>query len=458
MNPLRGISNRREVLSWGSFDLANQSFTLIINTLLFGIFVKEVVMAGHESGKLVWGLMGSASLAVVAIGGPMVGAFADARGCKKKILVSTGCLCALLTMGLSLLPSSATTGLPLALLFALLLYIPANIAFNLGENFLASFLPEIADRENMGKISAFGWTMGYLGSLILLIGLIVAAFVFGLKEAHQFRPLLFFAGLWFALLMIPTILYLPENKPTTRAASEKGSLRKALAQFRSSFREASRFRDLSALLGSFFLYGMGVQVIIYFAGMIAEDGFGFEMSQLFIFSVIVTLSGGVGAIITGRLQDRLGHKATLLGFIALWAFVALGLLGLSWLRSSLGESFPDWPVWLVGGFLGLALGGIGTATRAAVGVLTPTQRTAEFFGLWGTTGKLAGVVGLPIFGWVWFKLGSVPSLAVLTTFFLAGATLIWRRLDMDRGIDTAREVEALYAEEALDASPQSPRS
>ena len=434
------------MLSWGAFDLANQSFTLVINTLLFGIFVKEVVMAGEKTGDFVWSLMGSISLGVVAICGPILGALADARGWKKRLLIGTGIFCAILTACLYFLPSGAEAGIPLAVTLAFLIYVPANIAYSFGENFLASFLPEISDRKTMGRVSAIGWTMGYLGALLLLIALVVATTVFGINASSQFRPLLLFAGIWFAIMIVPTALFLPERAPAENSRSAH-PMRDALRQFGRTVRETSRFRDLASLFVSFFIYGMGVQVIIFFAGMIARGDFEFTTQQLFIFSVVVTLFAGVSAFGTGMIQDRIGHKATLLGFLALWTVVSGGLMLLAHIRLSAADpsSVPVWPVWAVGAGIGLGLGGIGTATRASVGVLTPSHRTAEFFGLWGTTYKLAGVVGLPLFGLVRSTVGKVPSLGVLTAFFVVGGLLVWRLIDMQRGSRTAEQEEDHHA-------------
>lgn len=444
MELLRGIPNKKVVVSWGTFDLANQSFVLIINTLLFSGFVEKVVMAGDERGKFVWGLMGAVSLGVVALCGPILGALADGRSCKKKVLVGSGCLCAAFTMALAFIPAGSPGDLSFAIIVACLLYIPANITYSLGENFLASFLPEISTRETMGRISAFGWAMGYVGAMILLIVLAIASNLFGIEHEHQYRPFLFFAGIWFAIMIIPTILYLPERKATRIPEPGECPVRAALQQFLRTIREASRFRDLATLLASFFLYGMGVQVISFFAGLIARENFGFGPAQLFIFCIVVTFWAVAAALFTGFIQDRAGHKATLLGFLGLWLVVSLGLLLITALKLAHGDAFPVWPVWVVGAGVGLGLGGIGTATRAAVGVLTPTQQTAEFFGLWGTTYKLAGVAGLPIFGWTWSTMGAVSSLIVLTSFFVLGGLLLWWRVNMERGAQTAlaAEVEA----------------
>ncbi len=436
------IKNWRTVFAWGCFDLANQSFTLLINTLFFAVFVSEVILPNSSADNSLWGWMGSISLGLAAIMGPFVGALADARGCKKRFLITSGLICATLTVCLAFLPASAEYGPTVAILCAFLIYVPANLAFNLGENLLASFLPEISSRETMGKVSSIGWTMGYVGALILLVLMMVPTKMLGMEQPHEWRPLLAFAGIWFAIVMIPTWRFLPEiAKGNSETAAHP--IRDAFGRIKITFGELGRFRDLARLFLSFLVYGMGVQVIIFFAVKIAREDFGFQTGDLVIFTAVVTVFAGISAFGVGLLQDRVGHKVTLIGYLIFWTLVAAGLAGTSYLRAQTVDvtSFPSWPIWVVGIGIGIGLGGIGTATRAAVGVMTPTERTAEFFGMWGTVYKVAGVVGLPIFGLVRDQLGSVPSLIILTGFFLVGGFLVLTLVNMRRGQLAAESAE-----------------
>lgn len=440
---LKKIPNLREVISWGMFDLANQSFALLINTLLFGLFLKETVLNGANCGELVWSILGAISLAIVVVAGPVVGPVADARAAKKRYLIRSGVCCAVLTCSLALIPSGNAAGAPLALACAVLLYVPANVAFNLGENLLASFLPEIARRDNMGVISALGWTMGYSGALVLLTITTLASWMWGLDRPEHYRPLLFFAGLWFGLMMVPTIRYLPEAAKPAALPDGASVIRAGLERLLHTIRHSGHYRDLRALLAALLIYGMGMQVIVFFTGLIAQEDFGFTTSQMMILTLIATLTGGIGAALTGFVQDKVGHKLTLLIFLGIWTATGTGLVWLTWLREAADNpaGLPLWPVWLVGNGIGLGLGGMGTATRAAVGVLTPAHRTAEFFSLWGCTYKLAGVAGLPLFGAIRTHWGSVPSLVALTSFFLIGGAVVWAFLDLPRGVAAAEQAE-----------------
>ncbi len=441
LNPFRGLDDPVRVWAWGMFDLANQSFTLLINTLLFALFFKKVVVTDPGRSDFLWSLTVAISLFAVVLLGPVLGVLADYKAWKKEFLVGFGIACVALTCGLALVPSGASTGWALAI--AMLIYIPANISYNIGENFLASFLPEVANRKNMGRVSATGWTMGYVGALMLLvITALLMKFVIP-NGTENWRPLFVFAGLWFAVMALPTVILLKEKaRPQTLPAGET-VVTMTVRRLRSSVRHALAFRDLTAFLGAFFIYGFGVQAIIFFAGIIAQDDFGFEDAQLVIFMLVSTICAGCGAIGTAFFQDRLGHKRTVWTWLGIWTLVAVTLALLAYARA-VNPEFPVWPLWIVTGLIGASLGGIGASTRATVGYFTPAHRTGEFFNLWGLTYKLAGAIGVLIFGIVRSTLGSVPSLIALGLFFVGGA-LILLLVNEERGGRIADDAEAAFS-------------
>lgn len=437
LNPFRGLDNPVRVWAWGMFDLANQSFTLLINTLLFAIFFKEIVVNNEQTDDFLWSLMVAISLFAVVLLGPVLGVLADYKAWKKEFLVWFGIACVALTCGLALVPSGASTGWALAI--AMLIYIPANIAYNVGENFLASFLPEVAKRSNMGRVSATGWTMGYVGALLLLIiTALLMKFVIP-PGPENWRPLFVFAGLWFLVMALPTVLLLKEKAKARPLPEDRSVLSLTFAQLKTTVTHALAFRDLTAFLSAFFIYGFGVQAIIFFAGVIAKDDFGFDDTKLVIFMLVSTLCAGGGAISTACFQDRVGHRRTVWFWLGMWTAVALSLAALAWARAS-NPDFPVWPLWIVTGMIGASLGGIGASTRATVGFFTPAHRTGEFFNLWGLTYKLAGAIGVLIFGAVRSTLGSVPSLLALAVFFIVGAVILVF-VNEKRGSETADRAE-----------------
>jgi UMF1 family MFS transporter len=422
------------------YDLANQSFTLLINTLLFAVYFKQVVVgdetaAASARGDRLWGTVASASMLVVVVLSPFLGALADGRGLKKKFLMGTGVVCVALTCSFALIGEGDIA-------LAIALYIPANIAYQLGENFMASFLPEVSTPANIGRVSAIGWTMGYVGSLCLAIVLILSIFVFGITDKTEWTALFIFAGLWFLGGMIAPAIYLREAPPTALHAGVSNAASEALARIRETFRDAERYRQLRRFLTAFFAYGMGMQTVIFFAAIIATDvafkGRDDAETMLFVFTVLLTITAGAAALLTSAIQDRLGSMRTLKGFLVVW-MVALAGLAAYTISANRGAPWPFWSFWPIGAMIGFGLGGVGPASRATVGAFTPRHKTAEFFGLWGLSYKLAAVVGVFIFGMVnaW---SDDASLVLLFGYFALGFGLLFAVRE-DAGIEAARRAE-----------------
>lgn len=425
--PFRDLEDPRQVLVWGLYDLANQSFTLLIITLLFSLYVREVVVeGGGERGAFVWSLMHGGSLLLVVLLSPFLGALADARGWRKQFLIGSGVLCACLTCALALVG-------PGAVLMAALLYMPANICFQLGENFLGSFLPLIASPRQVGRVSAIAWTMGYVGALALLVLTAGGMAIFDLREVAQWRPFFVFAGLWFLLGLIPAAIWLRDDPPDADAPS-------ALTRLRKTLQEAGRYRQLARFLIAFCIYSFGVQVIVGFASIIASD-FGFRQVHLVLFVAQLTVVAGIASALTSRYQDRIGAKATIAVFLVLWVASAGALILIRVVWQGHG---PQWPLWMTGNLMGLALGGIGTASRAMVARFTPRHRSAEFFALWGVSYKLAGAVGVLAFGGVARAFGQLASLVLLLGFFVLGFVLL-TRVNERAGLRSARRAQRDHA-------------
>lgn len=424
-NPLAGLERPREVLAWAMYDFANQSFTLLIITLLFPIYFKEVVVGDAQRGEALWSLVGSGSLALVVIASPLIGALADVRSARKLVLMSTGIAAAIGTMLLALAG-------PSSILLAAALFIAANFCYQIGENFLASFLPDVSTPRTIGRVSAIGWTTGYIGALLLLaitIGLMVAL---DWRDPVHYRPFLVFAGLWFALGIIPALITLKERRHASPHATS--ALRLARQRLTDTIRHAKHYRQLVRFLTAFFVYGMGVQTIIYFAGILAKD-FGFDDTKLILFMLQLTITAGIGAVAVGMHQDRIGAKKTLAILLLIWTASCAAMAALA-----ITPNAPEALFWIIGNGLGIGLGGIGTASRSMVGRLTPTHKTAEFFGLWGMVYKGAGVVGVLSFGQAKAWIGMGPSLILLTAFFVVGFILI-KRVDELAGVRAKRRTE-----------------
>ncbi|MBU6170434.1 MAG: MFS transporter [Verrucomicrobia bacterium] len=418
-SPLKDVAKPRQLWSWISFDVANQSFTLLINTLLFPIFLSQVVVRDDSIDDRVWALAFGSSMLITALFSPIAGAMADERACKKKWMIGTGLSCGLLTCALALIDSGN-------LWLAVLLYVPANFAFSIGENFLASFLPSLARQDQVGRVSGFSWACAYMAALLLLIITAILMLACGLQSVESWRPFFVFAGLWFIVFTIPTMLWLKEPPVAESNQPRRNLIIAGFSRLADSLRHIGQHRDLALLLIASLFYGTGMTVIVFYASKLAEE-FGFTQVKLVLFVAVITVSGVIGTIVPTLFQDRIGHRRSILIFTTLWLFTALGFAGYSALHSAhLAQhpqsTFPVWPLWLIGNLLGFGLGSLGSANRAFVSYLTPTGREAETFGIWGLVWKITAITTFP-FAWVKDVVGNTEALLVLAAFVAVGLVL-----------------------------------
>ncbi|MGH8018782.1 MAG: MFS transporter, partial [Opitutaceae bacterium] len=295
--PLRDLPRQGQIWSWISFDVANQSFALIIVTLLFSIFFQEVVVRDETRDDLLWSLTYASSMLLVVLASPIAGAIADARAWKKRCLIGSGFLAAGLTCGLGLIP-------PGQLAVAALLFIPANFMCSIGENFLGSFLPELAERQHFGRVSGFSWAVAYSSALLLLAITAGCMIVFDLRTPDTWRPFFVFAGVWFFVFAIPPLLWLRE-RAAPRESRNMNIFTAGFHRLAMSLQHARRFRDIATLLVASLFYGAGMQVIVSFASILAQE-FGFEREQLVMFVAVITVSGILGTLVPTFWRDRLG--------------------------------------------------------------------------------------------------------------------------------------------------------
>jgi UMF1 family MFS transporter len=436
--PISHLPNQGQIWSWISFDVANQSFTLLINTVLFSRFFTSVVY-NHPDSNTVWGYIFAGSMLLVVLASPIAGAIADDRSWKKESLLITGVICAILTCTLAILQ-------PGQLWLAILLYIPANFCFNIGENFLASFLPQLAKREDMARVSGFSWCIAYAAALLLLIITAGSILLFKLNSAADYGGLFIFAGVWFLVFIIPTLLYLKEDK--TNAPSVGNPIIIGFTRLAASARSTAHFRDLALLLLGSFFYGVAMTVVIAFASILVSN-LGFTDIQGVIFIAVVTLAGVGGTIIPALFQDRIGHKRTILSLLVVWMLATLGFAYYAYTFQQGAKQTPphippQWPMWFFACLVGFGLGALGSANRAFVGFLAPQSRSAEVFGLWGLVFKLAAIGTVP-FGLMMDRVGMPAALLTLTGFVTAGfaVTLL---VDEKRGGATARDEDARTAQ------------
>lgn len=407
---------KREIVAWAFFDFANSGYTTVVITAVFNAFFVSVIAGKSSWATLAWTLALSLSYALNVLTSPLIGAWADLRAHKKPLLMFSTALCVLGTAALALCG-------PGDVALALTIVVIGNFAFGMGENLIAAFLPELVKPEAMGKISGWGWALGYLGGLLVL-GLCLWWIQSSSAPAASTVPqTMLIVAAAFALAATPTMLLLRERaRPRPVSNAEVWTLAKSRVV--DALRGGHGLLDLRRFLVCIVAYQAGVQTVIALAAIYTEQALGFSTQDSIKLILLVNITAAAGAFVFGWIQDRLGHRLTLAITLVGW-LLAVALLFFSDTRPM---------VWLAANVAGLCLGASQSAGRALVGYLCPPAREAEIFGLWGLAVKLASILGPLSYGVVNALTSGNHrlSIAVTAVFFVAGLLLLMR-VNVQRG-------------------------
>ncbi|MEK6788007.1 MAG: MFS transporter [Pseudomonadota bacterium] len=401
------LAPKREIVGWAMYDFANQAYTLLIITVIFGdLFTRVIVGDGpdYRLGNLLWSIAIAVSCLAVALVNPICGAIMDYTATRKRYLFATYVLTVLGTALLYFVE-------PGWIALAMLLIIITNFAFALGEGIIASFLPDLGPRDALGWISGLGWGLGYIGGLVATAFSLSFLGEVSLANYDAVRWVGPFAAVFVCLGCIPTFLWLRERGIARQLPAGESVVQRGLLRLRDTWREMRQFQDLRCLLISIFFSMAGIAIIVSFAFIYGAQVIKWDDSVRTLMFVIVQFNAAIGAIGFGILQSRIGSRFTYMLSQGLWVLAILAI----WLtpeiaalaREQLGVNWQAQYVFLFAGCLaGLSLGSAQSAGRALVGLLTPAGKSAEFFGLWGTAAKLAAVFGMVGLGMLqlWFGL------------------------------------------------------
>ena len=303
------VSDTRAIWSWALFDFANSPFTTLVVTFVYSKYFAQAIASDDIAGTVLWSRGVTVSALVVAGLSPFLGALADRGGYRKRFLAFATCVCIVGSVVLFWFE-------PGQVLPALVCFVVANIGFELGMVFYNAFLPDVAPADRIGRISGYGWALGYLGGLLALIVALVALVQpenpwFGLsKEAGQnIRASTLLVAGWFAVFSIPMFLWVKEDKSQV---SRQGRIFKETArQLAATFGQIREYRQIIRFLLARLLYNDGLVTIFQFAAIYAGVVFGFEFQELLVFGIVINVMSGLGAFGLGFLDDYLGGKRTI---------------------------------------------------------------------------------------------------------------------------------------------------
>ncbi len=408
-------ATRRERFAWCMYDFANSGYTTVILTAIFNAYFVGVVAAesGNGNATLYWTLTIAAANTFVLLTAPIVGAIADYSNAKKRFLVVTTIGCVLFTASLSLVgPGDISLGIILVIL--------ATFMFASGENLIAAFLPEISTPETMGRLSGYGWALGYMGgllSLVLCLAYVTYAENQGLNATHYVPITTLIVAALFGIAALPTLLWLRERNNELSSIVPTHVIRAGFDRLKMTLHHTSMHIDLFRFLLSLTAYYSGIHIVVVLAAVYAQEVMGFKTQDTIILIMVVNVTAAVGAFLFGHLQDYIGSKRSIAITLIIWSIAILCAY------FATDESL----FWVAANLIGIALGGAQSAGRALVGQFTPAGRQGEFFGLWGLATKLAAIIGPLTYGGLVYFLEGDHRVALLSTivFFILGLGLLF---------------------------------
>jgi UMF1 family MFS transporter len=409
MSATVGRSRTSRIFAWTLFDFANTAFSVVIVTVVFSRYFTTHVAGGS---RLWWGIALSASYIIAALLSPPLGAAADNSGHRKRFLFILTMVSVLCTM----LLSTVHEGMIAA---GILLFILANIGFEGGLVFYDAFLPGLTVPSKYGRVSGYGFAMGYAGALVVLL-IVMAVLKDAADPAYldSVRMSFFIAGLFFFIFSLPLFLFVkePPVEPGGRGAYIREGMRRSAGTLKAIFKQKEHL-PLRRFLTAFFLYNDAMVTIIAFAAIFAAETLRMSDSDVIVFFAIVQTSAITGSFVFGFITDRIGPKQTIMITLALWMGIVVGAYFVTTV-----EVF-----YLIALSAGVAIGSTQSASRSLMALLTPKNREAEFFGFYdGLCGKSSAVLGPAVYGLLADTAGERIAVLSIGVFIVAGFFLLAR--------------------------------
>ncbi len=416
----------RECFSWALFDAANSGYSTVVLTAVFNAYFVSVICADADWATLAWSTTVACANALSMLVMPVVGRMADLKAHKKRWLAIATLVCVVATALL------AYAG-PGAYVWAAVMVVVSSVGFNVGETLNSAFLPEIARRESLGKVSGWGWSLGYIGGLATLavcLAVVLAGRSRGAGEETLVGASCIITAVIFAVLAVPAIVFLKERSPAVNPdASWRQAWRESVDELKRTAALLGTYKDFARLVVCGFLYQCGIATVITLAAVYASAVMGFGLVESLVLVLVVNVTAAVGAFGFGYVEDWLGHKLALAATLFIWiAMVAC---------AASAQSVALF--WVAANLAGLAMGSSQSAGRAMVAVLAPAGRLAQFYSFWNMALWLSVIVGPVTYGAVTWATGNNQRLAIIVVgFFFVFGLLALIPVNLKRGAQLAK--------------------
>jgi MFS transporter, UMF1 family len=411
-----GLS-RPEVRAWATYDWANSPFQSTVINAIFPLFFASYAAAGLPpvvaTARFAWAT--TIAVTIVAILGPILGAIADYRAWKKRLLA----IFMAIGVGAVLLMATIERS---GWLFAATIFIIANIGDRVSWVLYDSLLPHIASSDEIDRASTAGYAIGYFGGgILLLVNLawILSPQTFGLADTVMATKLSFVSvAVWWLLFSIPLLRRVPEP-PATRERDASGGEKASRAAFRrawDTFHELREYRNAFLMLVAFLLYNDGIQTMIRMASIYGAE-VGIDSNAQIAAFVLVQFVGVPFSFLFGAMAGRIGAKNAI--FISVAVYTVTATIGYF--------LTTEWQFFALAFLVGTVQGGSQALSRSLFARMIPKDKSSEYFGFFSVFEKFSGIAGPAVFAASVSLFGNSRA-AVLSVilFFIFGAIVLTR--------------------------------
>jgi UMF1 family MFS transporter len=426
-------ASKKVINGWAMYDWANSVYSLVITSTIFPAYYEsvtknnsdnEVVFLGrHFVNSALYNYALGVAFLIVAIMSPILSSIADYKGNKKSFLRF---FCLLGSASCSMLFFFRGTQ---TVWIAILCSMIACVGFWSSVVFYNSYLPEIAAPEDRDRVSAKGFSMGYIGSVIMQLVCFVFVFKpawFGMQNdatlPARFSFLL--VGIWWFGFAQLTLNVMPKGTPAA-SRPENNIFANGFIELRKVFKQLKKLLILKRFLLAFFFYNMGVQTIMLVAALFGSKQLKLPTEKLIITILIIQIVAIAGATIMAKLSEKFGNFQTLLWVVVIWVLVCLGAYEIATV-SDKGVN-AEMYFYVLAAVVGLVMGGIQSLSRSTYSKLMPlTKDTTSFFSFYDVTEKIGIVIGMFSFGLIEELTGSMKnSVLVIMCFFIVGFIILY---------------------------------
>ncbi|POF32804.1 MFS transporter [Roseibium marinum] len=438
--------DRRAILSWALFDWAAQPFFTLITTFVFAPYFASTLAATPAEGQSLWGYATAAAGLCIALLAPVLGSVADATGGRKRWIFVFSIPFLVCCWAIWY----AAPGNPHAIAIALTAFAIGTLSIEIATVFNNAMMPSLVPAARIGRLSSFGWAIGYASGLITLVialGFFAASPETG-KTLLGFKPVLGldaatqegdravgpFSALWYLVFVLPMFLFVPDMPHQARLGP---AIRKGLRDLAGNLSRARSNRNIFLFLLANMIFKDGLVALFAFGGIYAAGQLGWGSIEIGTFGIILTITGVLGLILGGPMDDRFGARPVIVFSLIVLMICGLGMISIDRTtvffvittkaapEGALFASLPEQVFIGLGAAIGAVSGPLQASCRSLLIRLTPREHVTQYFGLLALSGKVTSFLAPLTVGVVTALTASQPAgMSVILVFFAVGLTLL----------------------------------